>query len=149
MLAAMPCRIEIGRLFELLAACAVVALIGPAMEQAIAVKLVHHVLHLLHVKGAAGAHEDIVSHVESVEQRPEFSASQVEIGLRRKAHGPCGLCVLLAVLVAAGGQQRGSAEPAALARKNVGDDTGEGMAQVRWAVHVIDGRGEIGRHARS
>ena len=93
--------------------------------------------------GIGGADKIVVGQLQFFGERPPVRRQFVTILLRRFALGDSRLLNLLAVFIQTGQEKNIQAETAARPRDDVGDDFLVGMAEVRLAVDVVNGGGDV------
>jgi len=90
-----------------------------------------------------GADKVIVPDVQLVPRLPEALGIEIAVRLRRQAAFLRGLLHFLAVLVGSGEKENLVAQKLVVARQDVRQYRGIGVADVRNVVDVIDGRGDV------
>ncbi len=126
-----------------LAADAVQALVGVALDVAVVEDGLEELLHRDRVAGLGGADEVVVGHVEQVGRGPEAGAVGVGQGLGVEALGVGRLLVLQPVLVGAGDEAHVVAQQPVPPGDGVADDDLVGVADVGRVVDVADRRREV------
>ncbi len=96
-----------------------------------------------------GAHDVVGARVQRFAHRLELRGDPVDEGLRRHAFSRRGLLHLQAVLVHAGDEQRLAAVQAHEAPDGVGSDALVGVADMRRAVGVGNGGGDVKTSVRA
>ena len=113
------------------------------IKMPVVVQLLQHRLHERLVSGGRSAHEVRVGQVQSPGERLPDRGELVAVHLRILALGlGCGLH-LLAVFIEAGQVKHLLPETAMRPGDDVGDDFLVGVTEVRFAVDVIDGGGQV------
>lgn len=126
-----------------LARRAVVAVVGALVEVAVVVELLHEVLDALDVARLRRADEIVVGDLEVAPQLGELRDLAVAPLLRRHAMLGSRLGDLLAMLVHAGEEEDVAPVHACEARGGIGRDGSVRGADVRLAVDVVDGCGDV------
>ena len=122
---------------------AVVAIVGPLVEVAIVIELLHEVLDALDVTRLRRTDEIVVGDVEVAPQVGKLRDLAVAPLLRRHAVLGGRLGDLPAMLVHAGEEEDIAAVHARETRGGIGRDGGVRGADVWLAVDVVDGRGDV------
>ena len=141
--------LELGVGLEVGAARAVPALVVAGIDVAVVVNALDDLGDLLHVLAIRGADEEVVRHVERGRQLAEADRVAIPELPRGDAERLRRLGYRLAVLVGAREEEDVLAPLAHVARENVGGDRRVRVPQMRLAVHVVDGRGDVVRHGTS
>ena len=139
--------LELGLGLEVGAAGAVVALVAPRVDVAVVVNPLNDLGDLRHVLGVGGADEEVVGDVQPGRELLEPDGVLVAQLTRRDAELLGGLGDRLTVLVGAREKEDVLPALAHVPREHVRRDRRIRVPKMRLAVDVVDGRGDVVRHA--